>query len=92
MERRRCRARGVRFANRPDGKAREVVGVGPAVMDLFSSRRRAITAKLAGWVDEMRRNATRLGDAKADIAVGKISGPVGTHASVPRSWCARASS
>ena len=39
--------------------------------------------KLAGWVDEMRRNAQRLADAKAGIAVGKVSGPVGTHASVP---------
>ncbi|MCH7512278.1 MAG: adenylosuccinate lyase, partial [Chloroflexi bacterium] len=39
--------------------------------------------KLAGWVDEMRRNARRLAEAKADVAVGKISGPVGTHASVP---------
>jgi conjugative relaxase-like TrwC/TraI family protein len=39
------RALGVRFATRPDGKAREVVGVPAEVMDLFSSRRRAITAK-----------------------------------------------
>jgi adenylosuccinate lyase len=39
--------------------------------------------KLAGWVDEMRRNARRLSQAKSDVAVGKISGPVGTHASVP---------
>jgi len=41
--------------------------------------------KLAGWVAEMRRNAARLAEAKGDIAVGKISGPVGTHASVPPS-------
>ena len=39
--------------------------------------------KLAGWVDEIRRNAQRLATAKAEIAVGKVSGPVGTHASVP---------
>jgi len=39
--------------------------------------------KLAGWLDEMRRNARRLAEAKAEVAVGKISGPVGTHASVP---------
>jgi adenylosuccinate lyase len=39
--------------------------------------------KLAGWVDEMRRNARRLAEAKADVAVGKISGTVGTHATVP---------
>ncbi len=41
--------------------------------------------KLAGWVDEMRRNARRLADAKAGVAIGKVSGPVGTHASVPQS-------
>lgn len=35
---------GVRFATRPDGKAREIVGVPAEVMELFSSRRRAITA------------------------------------------------
>jgi len=39
--------------------------------------------KLAGWVDELRRDAQRLAEAKADIAVGKISGVVGSHATVP---------
>jgi adenylosuccinate lyase len=39
--------------------------------------------KLAVWVDEMRRNRTRLEHARAEIAVGAISGTVGTHASVP---------
>ena len=39
--------------------------------------------KLALWWDEMRRNLTRLRQARKDIAVGKISGPVGTHATVP---------
>jgi adenylosuccinate lyase len=39
--------------------------------------------KLARWVDEMRRNASRLADAERMISVGKISGAVGTHASVP---------
>ncbi|MEC3976245.1 MobF family relaxase [Amycolatopsis sp. H20-H5] len=38
-----ARALGVRLAARPDGKAREVVGIEQPVMDLFSSRRRAIT-------------------------------------------------
>ena len=38
--------------------------------------------KLATWVDETRRNARRLADAKAQVAVGKISGVVGTHATV----------
>ncbi len=39
--------------------------------------------KLTVWVDEMRRNRKRLEDARAAIAVGAISGTVGTHASVP---------
>ena len=38
--------------------------------------------KLALWVDEMRRNALRLEQAREQIAVGKISGAVGTHANV----------
>ncbi|MHB9090755.1 MAG: adenylosuccinate lyase, partial [Chloroflexota bacterium] len=39
--------------------------------------------KLALWVDEMRRNLARLTEACAQIAVGKISGAVGTHATIP---------
>ena len=39
--------------------------------------------KLALWVDEMRRNLQRLAEAKNMIAVGKISGAVGTYATVP---------
>jgi adenylosuccinate lyase len=39
--------------------------------------------KLAAWYDEMRRNTHRLTSAKEQIAVGKISGAVGTHATVP---------
>lgn len=39
--------------------------------------------KLAVWVDEMRRNRARLAAARDAIAVGAISGTVGTHASVP---------
>ena len=41
--------------------------------------------KLALWWDEMRRNRRRLAQAKDVIAVGKISGAVGTHATVPPS-------
>lgn len=36
---------GVRFETRPDGKAREIVGVDGDVMEMFSTRRRAITGK-----------------------------------------------
>ena len=39
--------------------------------------------KLAVWVDEMRRNRKRLEAAREAVAVGAISGTVGTHASVP---------
>ena len=40
---------------------------------------------LALWVDEVRRAQQRLAAAKAGISVGKISGAVGTHATVPPS-------
>jgi adenylosuccinate lyase len=39
--------------------------------------------KLAVWLDEMRRNQRRLSEARRMIAVGKISGAVGTYATVP---------
>jgi adenylosuccinate lyase len=39
--------------------------------------------KLALWYDEMGRNRRRLEAARAEMAVGKISGAVGTHAHVP---------
>ena len=39
--------------------------------------------KLALWWDEMRRHRERLAQAREMVAVGKISGPVGTYASVP---------
>lgn len=41
--------------------------------------------KLAVWYDELRRQRRRLELAREDIAVGKISGAVGTHAHVPPS-------
>jgi adenylosuccinate lyase len=39
--------------------------------------------KLALWTDELRRGQQRLAAAIEQVSVGKISGPVGTHASVP---------
>ena len=39
--------------------------------------------KLTVWWDEMRRHKVRLEQARQTIAFGKISGPVGTHATVP---------
>lgn len=39
--------------------------------------------KMALWVEETKRNARRLTEAKKAIAIGKISGVVGTYATVP---------
>ncbi|MGH2534009.1 MAG: adenylosuccinate lyase [Thermomicrobiales bacterium] len=39
--------------------------------------------KLAVWFDELRRQRRRLDLAREDLAVGQISGAVGTHAHVP---------
>ena len=39
--------------------------------------------KLLNWLDEVRRNQVRLEAACKDVAVGKLSGPVGSHATVP---------
>ena len=39
--------------------------------------------KLAVWYDELRRHRQRLTLAREEMAVGKISGAVGTHAHVP---------
>ncbi len=39
--------------------------------------------KLALWFDELRRNQQRLAAALEQVTVGKISGAVGTHATIP---------
>jgi adenylosuccinate lyase len=39
--------------------------------------------KMALWAEEMKRNAQRLAEAKKNISVGKISGAVGSYATVP---------
>jgi len=39
--------------------------------------------KMALWAEEMKRNAQRLAEARRIISVGKISGAVGTYATVP---------
>lgn len=59
MEAHLARSLGVRFATRPDGKAREILGVSQDVMDLFSSRRRAITAKAAELVEAFEKRFGR---------------------------------
>ncbi|NYD39861.1 MobF family relaxase [Actinomycetospora corticicola] len=50
---------GVRLAMRPDGKAREVVGVDEAATDLFSSRRRAVSGKAAELIAEFEARQGR---------------------------------
>ena len=39
--------------------------------------------KLLVWIEEMRRNSERLKQARTVIAVGKVSGAVGSHATIP---------
>ncbi len=39
--------------------------------------------KLALWWDELRRQRERLAAARATVCVGKVSGAVGTHATIP---------
>ena len=39
--------------------------------------------KMALWVEEMKRNAQRLAEARKNVSIGKISGAVGTYATVP---------
>jgi conjugative relaxase-like TrwC/TraI family protein len=53
------RSLGVRFATRPDGKAREVVGMPAEANELFSSRRRAITPKTAELVAQFEARFNR---------------------------------
>jgi conjugative relaxase-like TrwC/TraI family protein len=70
MEEHLTRSLGVQFATRPDGKAREVLGVRPEVMDLFSSRRRQITPKVA----ELAANfETRFGRAPNALELSRLS-------------------
>lgn len=59
MEEQLSRTLGVKFATRPDGKAREVVGVDQRVMDLFSTRRRKITKAAEKLVTKFRERYNR---------------------------------
>lgn len=59
MEQHLTQALGVRFATRPDGKAREIVGIDQPVMDLFSSRRHAISKHTAQLVAEFEQRLGR---------------------------------
>ncbi|MBM3948416.1 MAG: adenylosuccinate lyase [SAR202 cluster bacterium] len=76
--------------------ARVIEGLGARALkhkdDLMMGRTHGVHAepitfglKLAVWWDEMRRHKARLAEAAKGIAVGKLSGPVGSHATVPPS-------
>jgi conjugative relaxase-like TrwC/TraI family protein len=56
-------------AMRPDGKAREIVGIPEPVNDLFSSRRRAITPKTAKLVDAFE---TKFGRAPTALELDRL--------------------
>jgi adenylosuccinate lyase len=43
----------------------------------------SLGVKLANHLDEVRRARARLAAAATEVAVGQVSGPVGTHTSVP---------
>jgi conjugative relaxase-like TrwC/TraI family protein len=52
-------ATGIEFRMREDGTGREVVGIPQEVMDLFSSRRRAITPKVREWAEAFEAKYNR---------------------------------
>ena len=58
MEEQLTRTLGVEFAMRPDGKAREILGIDQATRDLYSSRRSTITRQVAGLGHEVRETST----------------------------------
>ena len=70
MEEHLTKSLGLRFATRPDGKAREVLGVRPEVIELFSSRRRRITPKVAELV---ARFEDRFGRQPNSLELARLS-------------------
>ena len=62
-EERLTHALGVRLAMRPDGKAREVIGVDETATDLLSSRRRAVTGKAAELIADFEARHGREANA-----------------------------
>jgi conjugative relaxase-like TrwC/TraI family protein len=70
MEAHLSRVLGLRFATRADGHGREVVGVSQPIMDLFSSRRHAITARAQGLV---RAFTDRFGREPSAVERTKLS-------------------
>ncbi len=61
---------GVLAATRPDGKARELLGVKPEVRELFSPRRHAVTRKTAELV---RAFETKFGRAPNALQLDRLS-------------------
>ncbi|WP_158307271.1 MobF family relaxase [Kribbella flavida] len=85
LEQHLTRTLGVQFKLRDDGEAREIVGIDQDVMDLFSTRRRAITKKTAALVDEFRERFERAPNGleldrlqqQATLATRKAKSPTG---------------
>ena len=69
MEAHLARALGVRVETRPDGKAREVVGVDRDLMDLYSSRRAQIGPKAAALIREFTANVGREPSAYEKVVI-----------------------
>jgi conjugative relaxase-like TrwC/TraI family protein len=64
---------GVTVAERPDGQAREIVGVDQRVIDLFSSRTRAITPKTAQLVERFEAQRGRAPNALELYRLSKVA-------------------
>ncbi len=69
-EARLARTLGLLAATRPDGKAREIVGVSERAMELFSSRRRAITPKTAELAEAFEQ---RFGRAPNTLELDRLA-------------------
>ena len=90
---------GVRWVPRADGHGREIAGVGQALMDMFSSRRRSIGPLTARLAQAYEAQFGRAPDARALASLrqwanhatrrGKDAGPLDLAALV-RQWSAQA--
>ena len=79
---------GLQFAMRPDGKAREVVGIPETVNELFSSRTRAITPKhaelVAAFEDRYGYTPNRLQTARLGKRATFLTRQAKSHDGQPR--------
>lgn len=69
MEAHLARSLGVRVETRPDGRAREVVGVDQDLMDLYSTRRQQIGPKAAALIREFEARTGRAPSAYERVVI-----------------------